>query len=182
MMPDRVTLPPSRRDILSAQSSSWTPSAGALSGSSPGLQAHQVHRDHEDLVVILRIARSLDRVFAEIGDIEADLTGELVQRNQYFVARQGRRLAGGAPTEIRTLAGRHRGQHLGRVLLLRDEFHLDLHTLVGVRLVEGIDGTGPDLTVGCGEPAPMDDLDRIGGAQRARQQSGHGGRAGHGRG
>ena len=131
-----------------------------------GLQAHQVHRDHEELVVVFGIARGFDRERAEVGEIEAGRRDQVVERDDDAVLGHLGAQARRAPAEIGRLAG-HRGrQHLGDVLLLRHQLHLDLDALALVGLVEGVDHLGPDLAVGGGEPGPVDDL---GGALRARR-------------
>ena len=91
------------------------------------------------------------------------LVDQVIERNDDFIARQLRTLARRAPAEIRRLAGRRRGQHLGDILLLGHHLHLDLDALVLMRLVEIGDHLGPDLAIGSRKPAPMNDLDRVAG-------------------
>ena len=52
-----------------------------------GLQAHQIHRDHEHLVVVFRIAGRCDRGRAEIGNIESRFRRQVVERNDDLIAR-----------------------------------------------------------------------------------------------
>ena len=177
MMPERVTLSPSRLVIASAQSSSVVAVLGELRRVEPGfldvvgidlgLQAHQVHRDHEDLVVVFRIARRLDRELAEVGEIEA----RLLDRDRR-AARSRRpwpswracrpcpsrsRAPCRWPTAARTLVT-YCSSGTSSILIWTP---LSLWASLKASII-----LRPDLAVGGGEPAPVDDL---GGALRARR-------------
>ena len=122
------------------------------------LQAHQIHRNHEDRVVVLRIPRGGHRKFAEIPNIEIGFANEIVQRNRYAVACQSGAFACGAPAEIRCSTGGGGSEDFGDVLLFGYELHPDLHALVGMCVVEVIDHLRPNFAVRGRQPAPMDDF------------------------
>ena len=122
------------------------------------LKAHQVHRDHVELVAGLRVAGRLEREIGEVGEIEPRPRDDLVERGGDPVLGELRVLTGDAPAEVGGPAGRDGGEDLRLVLVVGDVLHLDLDALVLVGVVEGVDHLGPDLLVGGAEPVPVKDL------------------------
>ena len=147
------------------------------------LQAHQIHRNQEHRIVVLRIPSGGHRKFGEIPDVKIGFADEIVQRNGHAVACQSGALASSAPAEIRRSTGGGGSEDFGDVLLFGNEFHPDLHALVGMRVVEVIDHLRPDFAVRRRQPAPMDDFsvgrsENAGRAQVGRRHrcAGNGGR------